>query len=356
MRINYVLIFSLFTSAILGFSSCKTQLRKSGNEKRFAITENKEDKRIDISIDGKPFTSYIYPDNLMKPVLYPLRTSQGTLITRGWPIDPRPGERVDHPHHVGFWFNYGDVNGLDFWNNSTSIPLDKKSEYGTIKHRVVTKITNGNNSAELDVSMDWLKPNGMKLLDEETKFIFSGSGTTRSIERITTLKAQEEDVSFKDNKEGVIGIRLARELEHPSTKAEIFTDAAGKTTAVAKLNNDGVTGKYRSSEGREGDDVWGTRGEWVNLNGNIRGEPVSIVILDHPKNVGYPTYWHARGYGLFAANPLGQQELSGGKDVLNFKLLAGQSVTFRYKVLIHSGSNLSDDQVKTEFNKFAARK
>jgi hypothetical protein len=356
MKRNLVLIFSLFISAILGLSSCNAQLMQTGKTERFTITENKEGKRVDITIDGKPFTSYIYPDVLMKPVLYPLRTSQGTLVTRGWPMDPRPGERVDHPHHVGFWFNYGDVNGLDFWNNSTDIPADKKSGFGTIKHRSVSKMTNGNNSAELEVTMDWQKPDGTNLLSEETKFIFSEAGTTRTIERITTLRALGEEVSFKDNKEGLIGIRLARELEHPSKKAEIFTDAAGKTTNVAKLNNEGVTGKYRSSEGKEGDDVWGTRGNWVNLNSNIGGEPVSLVILDHPKNVGYPTYWHARGYGLFAANPLGQKEMSGGKDVLNFKLPAGQSVTFRYKVLIHSGSNLSDDQVKTEFNRFATRK
>ena len=353
---SFVLIFSLFISAILGLSSCHAQLMQKGKTDRFTIAENKQGKRVDISIDGKPFTSYIYPDVLMKPVLYPLRTTQGTLVTRGWPMDPRPGERVDHPHHVGFWFNYGDVNGLDFWNNSTDITADKKSGFGTIRHRSVSKMTNGNNSAELEVTMDWQKPDGTNLLSEETKFIFSESGTTRTIERITTLKALGEEVSFKDNKEGLLGIRLARELEHPSKKAEIFTDAAGKNTNVAKLNNEGVTGKYRSSEGKEGDDVWGTRGNWVNLNSNIGGEAVSLVILEHPKNVGYPTYWHARGYGLFAANPLGQREMSAGNDVLNFKLPAGQSVTFRYKVLIHSGSNLSDDQVKTEFNRFATRK
>lgn len=352
---NFILVFSLLMSAILGLSSCNAQIMQAGKTERFTITENKEGKRIDISIDGKPFTSYIYPDVLMKPVLYPLRTSQGTLVTRGWPIDPRPGERVDHPHHVGLWFNYGDVNGLDFWNNSTAIAADKKSGYGTIKHRAVRKMTNGNNSAELEVTMDWQKPDGTKLLSEETKFIFSGTGTMRTIERITTLRALGEEVVFKDNKEGLIGIRVARELEHPSKKAEVFTDAGGKTTNVAKLNNEGVTGRYRSSEGKEGDDVWGTRGNWVNLNSNIGGEPVSLVIIDHPKNVGYPTYWHARGYGLFAANPLGQKEMSAGKDILNFKLPAGQSVTFRYKVLIHSGSNLSDDQVKTEFNRFATR-
>ena len=322
--------------------------------KRFSIIENKAGKRVDITIDGKPFTSYIYPDELMKPVLYPLRTSKGTLITRGWPMDPRPGERVDHPHHVGMWFNYGNVNGLDFWNNSTAIAADKKNGYGTIKHISVNKTLATDDKAELDVTMYWQKPDGTNLVKEDTKYIFTGTGDQRAIELNTTLTALKEDVSFMDNKEGLLGIRLARELEHPSNKPEQFTDANGIATSVAKLNNEGVTGKYRSSEGIEGDSVWATRGRWVNLNGKIKSEPVSLVILDNPGNVGYPTYWHARGYGLFAANPLGQKEFSKGKEILDYKLKAGKSVKFRYKVLINSGSNLSDEQVNTAFNRFSA--
>ena len=354
MKKNFLLVFLTLVSvifAIMAFTS-----RQSAQSKRFAITEDKSGKRLDVTVDGKPFTSYIYPDGLMKPVLYPLRTIDGTFITRGWPMDPRPGERVDHPHHVGMWLNYGDVNGLDFWNNSTDIPAERKNNYGTIKHRKVNKIESGNDKAVLEVTMDWQKPDGTNLLQEDTRFVFSGSGKTRSIERITKLTALKEDVSFKDNKEGVFGIRLARELEHPAEKPEVFTDASGKGTAVPKLDNEGVTGKYRSSEGKEGNDVWGTRGKWVNLNGVISSKPVSLVILDHPDNVGYPTYWHARGYGLFAANPLGQKEFSKGKDILDYKLPAGKFVTFRYKVLIHSGSNLTDDQVGEEFNKFSKTK
>lgn len=339
------------TAAIMAFS-----LKDTFQTRRFAIVENKAGKRLDVLVDGKPFTSYIYPDDIMKPVLYPLRTADGLIITRGWPLDPRPGERVDHPHHVGMWLNYGDVNGLDFWNNSTDIPAEKKDRYGTIRHRKVNKVEADNEKAVLEVTADWQKPDGTNLLQEETRFVFSGSGNLRTIERITKLTALKEDVSFKDNKEGVIGIRLARELEHPSNKPEVFTDASGKATAVAKLNNEGVTGKYRSSEGTEGDDVWGTRGQWVNLNGVISSKPVSLVILDHPKNVGYPTYWHARGYGLFAANPLGQKEFSKGKEVLDFKLPAGKSVTFRYKVLINSGRHLSDDDVRAAFNEFSKTK
>jgi hypothetical protein len=288
----------------------------------------------------------------MKPVLYPIRTADGTFITRGWPMDPRPGERVDHPHHVGLWFNYGDVNGLDFWNNSTSIPADKRNEYGTIKHISVNKMVADNKKAELDVSSYWEKPDGTNLLKEDTKYIFTGSGEQRAIELIVKLTALKEDVSFMDNKEGLLGLRLARELEHPSNRPEKFTDANGIATEVAEMNNESVSGLYRSSEGKEGDDVWATRGRWMNLNGKIGDELVSVVILDNSSNVGYPTYWHARGYGLFAANPLGQKEFSKGEEVLDYKLKAGESVIFRYKILINSGSNLSDDQVNTEFANF----
>ena len=323
-------------------------------EKRFTITANQAQKRVDITVDGKPFTSYIYPDELMKPVLYPLRTTKGTFVTRGWPMDPRPGERVDHPHHVGLWFNYGNVNGLDFWNNSTAIPAEKKSGFGTIKHVAVKKMLADDNKAELEVTMNWQKPDGANLLKQDTRYIFTKEGEQLAIELITKLTSLKEDVTFADNKEGVLGIRLARELEHPTNEPQKFTDANGIPTDVAKLNNEGVTGKYRSSEGIEGDNVWATRGKWVNLNGQIGDEKVSLVILDNPKNVGYPTYWHARGYGLFAANPLGQKEFSKGKETLNYKLKAGQSVVFRYKVLINSGSNLSDAEVNKQFQAFAS--
>lgn len=354
MNKNLLLLVTVCFCAVIAIMAFAP--KEHSQSKRFAIVEDKAAKRVDILVDGKPFTSYIYPDDIMKPALYPIRTADGAFITRGWPLDPRPGERVDHPHHVGMWLNYGDVNGLDFWNNSTDIAEEKKNSYGTVKHRSVNKMQADNEKAVLEVTADWHKPDGTKLLREDTRFIFNGTGKMRTIERITTLTALKDEVSFKDNKEGVLGIRLARELEHPSNKPEVFTDASGKGTAVPQLNNEGVSGKYRSSEGKEGDDVWGTRGRWVNLNGTIDSKPVSLVILDHPTNVGYPTYWHARGYGLFAANPLGQKEFSKGKETLDFKLPAGKSVTFRYKVLVNSGAHLSDEQVNNEFKKFEKAK
>jgi len=322
------------------------------NDDRIKLVRNDEEKKVDVFVDGDHFTSYIYLSTIEKPILYPIKTSKGTFITRGYPIANRPGERVDHPHHVGLWFNYGDVNGIDFWNNSGAIPEDRKNKYGSIVHREIKQMKSGKDEGVLEVGMDWVDHQGKVLLKESTVFIFGGKGNTRYIDRITTLIAQNMDVSFIDNKEGMLGMRMARELEHPADKPVKFTDAQGNFTDVRSLNNEGVTGMYRSSEGIEGDDVWGTRGRWMNLSGTIQGEDVSVVILDHPTNVGYPTYWHARGYGLYAANPLGQKAMSGGKEELNYKLKIGESVTFRHRVLVYSGEKATDKELEKKFNSF----
>jgi len=91
---------------------------------------------------------------------------------------------------------------------------------------------------------------------------------------------------------------------------------------------------------------------WM-LYGQKENDTISVVIMDHPDNVGYPTYWHARGYGLFAANPLGQKVFSKGNEVLNLRLEKGNSVTFRYRIVIASDkerlSNIAIEKLWEEF-------
>ena len=317
------------------------------------IVAKESERRVDVTIGGQPFTSYIYPESLKKPVLFPLRTAKGTIVTRGFPLEPRPHERVDHPHHVGLWFNHGDVNGLDFWNNSTAIGPDRAPKMGTILHRRVTSAEGGPDRGELAVEMDWVDAQGQVLLREQTRFVFRGSSGLRSVDRITTLTAADKQVVFRDNKEGVIGVRVARALEQPATKPERFIDASGQAAKVPVLDNTGVNGMYESSEGLKGDAVWGTRGRWTALRGTVDAEPVTLVMLDHPSNPGFPTYWHARGYGLFAANPLGQKVFSEGKEELNLTLEPGRSTMFRHRVLILSGTAPADD-IERQYRDFAS--
>jgi len=320
---------------------------------RISVTVQQEQRRVDVMIDGHPFTSYIWPDRLAKPVIYPLRTANGTIITRGYPLDPRPGERVDHPHHVGMWLNYENVNGIDFWNNSEAIKPQDAPKMGTIRHRSIIAAEGGSEEGKLEVEADWLTYSRKVLLQEHTRFVFRGGPDFRSVDRITTLRTQDEKVVFADAKDGMLGLRVVRALEMPSDKAEVFTDASGRATAVAKLDNTGVNGVYLTSEGKKGEAAWGTRGRWCNLSGKIGDEPVTITILDHPANPGFPTYWHARGYGLFAANPLGEKVFSNGKEELNLTLAPHQTVTFRYRILITSGV-ASPESTEAAYKAFVA--
>lgn len=315
------------------------------------IKVNEAARRVDVTIDGQPFTSYIWPDTLKKPVLYPLRTAKGTPVTRGFPLDPRKGERVDHPHHVGLWLNHGDVNNLDFWNNSDAIKPADAPKMGTILHRRIVETKNGADEGILTVETAWMTPGNKQLLKEVTRFVFRGGAGERAIDRTTTLTALDEKVVFEDSKEGFLGLRVRRELEQPADKPEVFTDAAGRATPVAVLDNTGVTGKYLSSEGKEGDAVWSTRAKWTLLGGVVTGEDITIAMIDHPSNPGYPTHWHARGYGLYAANPLGDKQFNE-PAAFNYTLDAGKSVTFKYRVLILSAPP-SKERIERESRAFA---
>jgi hypothetical protein len=318
------------------------------------LSPNLTDRRVDVTIDGKPFTSYIWPKTLKKPVLWPIRAANGAVITRAFPLEAKPGERTDHPHQVGLWFNHGDVNGFDFWNNSEAVNPKEARKFGTVMSRNIAKIgKTPSGDGELRVELVWAGGDGSHLLLESTTFIFAGGQDRRTIDRITTLTAYGKPVTFRDNKEGVLGLRVARALEQPATKPEIFTDASGKATKVPVLDNTGVTGEYLSSEGLKGDAVWGTRGRWTLLGGRIDDQPVTVAILDHPKNPGYPTYWHARGYGLFSANMLGAKEFSKGKEELNFSIEPGKSATFRHRIVILNAEP-KPEAIEAEWKKFSA--
>ncbi len=284
------------------------QIKKDDYVKLVRIDDQ---QKVDVIIGNTLFTSYRYPGNIEKPFLFPVIAPDGNIITRGYPIEPRKGERIDHPHHIGIWFNYGDINGLDFWNNSYAIPADKKDLYGHIVHQKIIRAEGGSKGI-LEVLTKWEDNKGNVLLTEDAKYIFSGDKNSRTIDHISTLTAVNGPVTFGDSKEGLFAIRVDRAFEMPSNESLIFTDAKGNPTTVKATDNTGVTGMYSSSSGLKGDDVWGTRNKWVVLTGEKNNDTVSMAIFDHPKNNGFPAYAHARGYGLFALNDLGQNSYDPG--------------------------------------------
>jgi hypothetical protein len=349
-----------FKYQLVAFAFCfacsqkPTPQLETTSDPEITFEEHEAEKRIDVMIDGKLFTAYQWPDNVFKPILYPIISAAGTEVTRGFPLQPREGERNDHRHQVGNWLNYGNVNGYDFWGNGSE---GKRSEKGgEIRHLNVENLSGGNGEASMVTRASWMDPAGKEVLTERTEYHFIASGTVRIVDRIATLtNPGTEPVNFKDTKEGMFGIRVARQLELPSNEELTLTDAQGNPTTVKKMSNEGVTGNYRSSEGITGEKVWSTRAKWMNLYGNIGNEKISLVICDHPDNISYPTYWHARGYGLFSANPLGAKDFTQGKEEVNYSLPPGRSLTFRYRIIVSSGSHLTDEAINSYAEDFAKK-
>lgn len=311
-------------------------------------------QKVDVFIGGKLFTSYQYPRNLEKPFLSPIYAPGGPVITRGFPLEARKGERIDHPHHIGLWFNHGNVNGLDFWNNSSAIAKDIKDNYGHIVVRSVDKAKGGKTGA-LEVTSDWKDNKGNTLLVEKTTYIFSGDRNSRTIDHISTLTAANGKVTITDNKEGMFAIRVDRAFEMPSNESLIFTDEKGNPTTVKATDNTGVTGMYVSSSGLKGDKVWGTRNDWVLLSGTKDNVLTTFGIFDHPKNPGYPAYAHARGYGLFSVNNLGQNAYDPKMEKVVYNLEKGESMTLYHRFYVQSGAEMTLSQANGIFSDFSKK-
>ncbi len=310
-------------------------------------------QKVDVFIGGAFFTSYRFSSGLEKPFLYPVNAPGGAVITRGFPLEPRKGERIDHPHQIGIWFNHGNVNGLDFWNNSSAIPAEKKDSYGHIVHQKIIKAKSGKTGV-LEVEMNWNDNKGNTLLTERTSYIFSGDKTSFTVDHVTTLTAVNGPVTITDNKEGLLAIRVDRAFEMPSGEALIFTDDKGNPTSVPATDNSGVTGMYTSSEGLTGDAVWGTRNKWVLLTGTKDGSKITFGIFDHPDNPGYPAYAHARGYGLFSVNNLGRNAYDPKQEKISHSLAKGESIKFCHRFYVRSGPVLTKenaDAIWTGFSK-----
>ncbi len=282
--------------------------------------------RIDVLIDGRLITSYLHtpdPSRPMvvpgiiqaKPVLFPVHSPSGVVLTRDFPFASTPGEDRDHPHHIGISFTVDNV-GPDndgFWGNSRN-PLPM------IRHVKVLEMKGGSGAGTLATVSHWIGKSGKPLLEEEREMIFRAAASDRSeIDFTIHLKALDQEIGFGDTKEGMFAIRVAQWLTEKAT------------------------GRYLNSNGEEMEKgVWGKRADWVRLQGEKDGKKLGIAIFNHPSSTNSPTWWHARGYGCFSVNPLGQLDFekahkAASPQPFNLRIKPGEKALFKYRVVLYEG-------------------
>ena len=303
----------------------------------------KGNRKIDVMVGGNLFTSYLYEGKryepvavnekdggfVAKPILFPVRSPSGIVLNRSCPLVKVEGETTDHPQHVGIFFTYDKVNDDSFWNNTNPSPQ--------IKHVKVTEMAGGTGRGTLSTVMHWVGKSGQVLLEEKRNMVFLAGEDEYAIDFSIDLTAQDTKVVFGDTKEGMFALRVT----------EWFKENGG-------------CGRFLSSNGDETEkNVWGRRARWVCLQGKRDGRPIGIAVLNHPSSVNYPTYWHARGYGLLSANPLGQYVFENTRNQknpqpFNLTLEPAESAHFRFRMIIYEAV-MTKEQLEERFEDFVKK-
>jgi len=267
--------------------------------------------RIEVEIDGKPYTTFFLAQGGNKPYLYPLSTASGIVVTRHFPMESFPGETNDHPHQRGLFFSHGDINGYNFWATEPGSNIPKM---GRMILKKVIEAQGGEKSGIIRATFEGQDSEGRAIMTETRTITFYRDPRLRTIDYEIRIDAITKLI-FGDTKEGTFGIRLAT----------LMTEDKG--------------GRMANAEGQETEkNVWGKRSPWVDYFGPVAGQTVGVAIFDDPANPRHPTYWHSRAYGLFAANPFGVRDFTGDKSKDgSLTLDPGASLRFRYRVVIHPG-------------------
>jgi hypothetical protein len=293
----------------------------------------RDGNRVDVAIGGRPFTSYYVDPAVAKPYLFPLRSAAGTIVTRGFPMTTAiAGEDRDEPHQRAMYFAHGDINGFDFWGEAAYARWSDHSvsTFGRTVFRSLDEISGGPQAGHLRATFDLVTPTGAIARETQT-YDFTGDGRSRTIDCEFAIQASHGPVTMGDTKEGTFAVRVVKALDSPPGRM---------------VNANGATGEKG---------IWGKRAEWVDYSGRVADEEVGIAVFDHPRNLRAPTFWHARAYGLLAANPFGVKPFTGDRRQNGTHLIpAGEALVFRYRVFIHHGDPV-EAQVAEAYRQFATQ-
>lgn len=293
---------------------------------------------IDVFIDDKPFTTYYFSRDFAKPYIMPLRTSSGLVVSRDYPVgntvtEAQSKERSFEPHQRPLYFGHGNLNGLDFWEEpvfQNYYDDHPRQPYGRTIVETVKELPGDGNRVGIEAHFRLVDPNDRIVGEETQTFRFLGDKQTRMIDCKFVITASEGPITMGDTKEGTFGVRLSRQLSAPQ---------------VQMKNSNGAEGERA---------IWGKSADWVEYSGKIGSVPVHVAVFDHPSSFRHPTTWHARSYGLLAANPFGWREFSNdeSKDG-SWTIPENQSLVFQYRVFIREGE-LAPDVLRQAYQAYAA--
>jgi hypothetical protein len=320
--------------------------------------------RVRVEIGGGLFTEYIYGDGASRPYCYPVLAADGTPMTRNFPMKTVAGEDTDHPWHRSLWFAHSMVNGVDFWNEGHGDAGHSPDTKGRTKQDLLLE-TNSGPVGVLRTHDWWVAPDGNYVCGDDRTIRFHATADARMIDFEVTLHALgHAPLVLGDNKDGTMAIRLAQWMTMPHKRQTAGTNAPAPVHGFDRveswfrppwLGHVSSQGHIVNSAGQHDNDAWGKRADWCDYYAKHEGKIYGVAIFDHPQNLRHPTWWQARDYGLFAANPFGEHDFENVKDdphLGDYTVPPGGSLTLRYRFYFHNG-NEKDAKIADHYAEYS---
>jgi hypothetical protein len=302
MKYNLQFIYVRVLAAVL-LAMCGTSFVLAADR----ITATKHGSQIDVRIDGKFFTSYIFSEEEKYPFFYPVNGPSGAAVT-----SMRNGM---YPHHSSLFFGCDKVNGGNYWQEG----LDR----GQIVSLRADLLENSGDRVVFENECIWTRPGAMAPI--------------KDLRRITITAPSDGlfQIDFDITLEMLMDVTIGK-TNHSLFSGRIDPDLAVVHGGIM-INAEGM----RSEEG-----TFGKPSPWIDYYGN-RGLTVEgMAIMQHPSNPWYPSPWFTRDYGFYSPTPMYWPE--NGESTTFEK---GESITLRYRVLVHKGDhNVAD--IAGQFRKY----
>lgn len=271
------------------------------------ITAEKVGDKIEFRVNGNLFTSYILSEFEKYPFFYPVNGPSKASVTSM--------RNSNYPHHSSLFFGCDKVNGGNYWQEGL--------ERGQIISLRADVLESGGEKAVVENECIWRRPGADAPIKDKRKIT------------VSKPSADKFYLDFEVTMEMLLDVTIQK------TNHSFFSGRMDPDLAVTN------GGTMVNAEGDKGEKAtFGKRSAWMDYHGERMGKKEGMAILQHPSNDWFPAPWFTRDYGFYSPTPMYWPE-----DEKSTKLKKGETITLRYRVIVHSGDH-KEAGIAKEFEKY----
>ncbi len=293
--IRYILIVMMGSTIFLQASAAKLTAEKTGS-------------KINVSIDGKFFTSYIFSEDEKYPFFYPVNGP----VTGGSVTSMR---NAVYPHHTSLFFGCDMVNGGNYWQEGI-----ERGRIISVNARIEKE---GGDTVVITDECIWSRPGALSPVKDTRRYIITAPADDMTLIDVEITMLTLMDVHIRKTNHSLFSARLAADIS--------------VTNGGTMINAEGAKSEK---------DTFGKRSPWIDFSGKRGNVTEGLAIMQHPSNPWYPAPWFTRDYGFISPTPMYWPE--NGEETF---LKVGTRLELKYRVLVHSGDHTQAD-IAGEFNKY----